>query len=128
ADIQLKASQQSLVVEGIIESGKSPQIILTHSLPFATSYDTSVLQDLFIHHAQITVSTQNRQVTLIEKEIDTLPGILLYYYEPQDTQHLKEMAEYTSQWKIQTKQKKLEATTTTPRRGFVLDSIWWEPT
>lgn len=128
ADIQLKASQQSLVVEGTIESGTTPQIILTHSLPFATSYDTSVLQDLFIHHAQITVSNQNSQVTLVEKEIDTIPGVSLYYYVPEENQSFIGIAGTTYQLKIETEQKTLEATTTIPRHGFVLDTIWWEPT
>ncbi len=44
------------VVEGWIENGQYPHVILTHNLPFFTSVDSAQLSEIVIRYAKVTVS------------------------------------------------------------------------
>lgn len=127
AHIQMHQTDQSLVVEGTIENGKAPKVVLTHSLNYFSSIDAAILQGLFVHDAQINVSTPYQEVQLIEKEVDTLLGAKYYYYEPSNPNTFRGKIGRTYTLQIKIKGQTLKATTTIPAGGFILDTIWWAP-
>lgn len=125
AHIRVHQARQSLVVEGIIENGKAPRVILTHSLNYFSALDASLLEKLFVHDAQITVTTEGSVIQLVEKEVDTLLGIKYYYYEPEQPGTFYGQAGETYTLQIEAGDQSLSAVTTIPANGFYLDSIWW---
>src|SRR5690625_3020703 len=120
-------SEQKLVVEGIIENGKPPYIILTRSQDYFSAINIDLLKKIFVHHAEITVSAKGRQITLVEKEKDTSMGAKFYYYAPKGSNNFKGIPGTTYQLSINDNGKIFEAETTIPSHGFKLDSLWWEP-
>lgn len=116
AHIQMHQTDQSLVVEGTIENGKAPKVVLTHSLNYFSSIDATILQGLFVHDAQINVSTPYQEVQLIEKEVDTLLGAKYYYYEPSNPNTFRGKIGRTYTLQIKIKGQTLKATTTIPGR------------
>jgi len=86
-NINLKPGPQQLVVQGEIENGGPPVILLTHSIGFFSSVDFSSLQDIFVHQATVTVSDGVRTVPLKEYVIDTL-GSTKFYFWTVDTGNL----------------------------------------
>lgn len=127
ANIRVHQTKQDLVVEGIIEKGKAPRVIITHSLNFFSAIDASLLDSLFVHHAQITVSNNRGSVRLVEKKVDTLFDIPYYYYEPEHSRDFIGRAGGTYTLHIEAEGQTLNAVTTIPSGGFYLDSIWWIP-
>ncbi len=127
ANLHIHQTRQSLVVEGTIENGKAPRVILTHSLNYFSAIDASILEALFVHDAQITVSGNEDTVRLVEKEVDTLFGARYYYYEPEDPYAFRGRKGGTYTLHIEAEGQSLKATTTIPATGFYLDSIWWLP-
>lgn len=58
------------VVEGWIESGGYPYVILTHNLPFFTSVDSAQLAEVIIRWAKVTVSSgaETEVLTLVRDD------------------------------------------------------------
>ncbi len=69
--INLKTGEPSLVVEGQIENGSVPFVMLTKSIGYFANIDLNTLQNSFVHNAKVTVSDGIRTVTLKEYTIDT---------------------------------------------------------
>lgn len=124
-NISLHHAQEELVVDGSIENGKPPKVVLTRSLNYFSEIDTTILQDLFVHDAKITVSDKNRTVTLVEYSRDTLLGHKYYYYAPDSNQRFLGRRGNTYLLHIQAKGKSYQAETSIPAGGFRVDSIWW---
>lgn len=63
-------SEPQIVVEGYIEAAGDqsapPYVLLTRTLPFFTTLDSSEFGDFFVHDAQITVDDGTNQVNLTE--------------------------------------------------------------
>lgn len=76
-----------LVVDGTVESGKSPVIYLTKSLNFFEPITADNLVGLFIHDAVVIVSDGDRTEQLQEYRQASAGGYDLYYYsvDPDDT-------------------------------------------
>ncbi len=127
ANIHLHQAEQNLVVEGTIENGKAPRVILTHSLNYFSAIDLTILEKLFVHGARITVSGDNNTVQLVEKKVDTLFGAQYYYYEPAYPETFRGRKGSTYTLHIEAEGQSLNAVTTIPADGFYLDSIWWIP-
>lgn len=53
---ELKDYKPQFVVEGWIEEGEYPYVILTHNLPFFTKLDSAQLSEVVIRWAKVTVS------------------------------------------------------------------------
>ncbi len=68
-EFNLEDSEPKLVVEGSIEEGLPPIVILTKSLGFFSKIDLSSLENSFLHGAEITVSDDQNTVVLKEYEI-----------------------------------------------------------
>ncbi len=125
--IQLHEANQNLVIEATIEDGGAPRVVLSQSVNYFSTIDATILKKLFVHDAQISVidSISQHSISLTEKEVDTLAGNKYYYYEPEDNKSFTGKRGHTYKLRIQTEGKAFEATTTIPRNGFFLDSIWW---
>lgn len=70
-DINLDTGEPSLVVEGGIENGSPPFVMLTNSIGYFAQIDLNTLQNSFEHDAVVTVSNGTRTVTLREYTVDT---------------------------------------------------------
>ena len=75
--LDLETAPEKLVVEGHIEPGLPPYVILTHNLPFFDLTDLEDLEQLFVHGAEVTVSDGSDTYTLKELCSDSLPDSLL---------------------------------------------------
>lgn len=125
--VALQHRADELVVEGKIENGGYPQVILTRSLDYFSRISPEQLQQSFVHDAKVTVSNGNRTMQLQEYAIDTA-GVRLYVY----TVNMAQLAtafrgrlnqQYTL--KITVGGKSYQAVTTIPPIGLVIDSMWW---
>ncbi|MFY7965553.1 MAG: DUF4249 domain-containing protein [Chitinophagaceae bacterium] len=131
-DIDFKTNQTNdvLVVDGIIEDGKAPQIILTKSLNYFSAINANIVANSFVHNAIITINDGNITSKLKEVEVPLGIGYSLYYYtndaatpatniygvqgKKYDLKIISNGAEYTS-------------TTTIPFLTKKCDSLWWKP-
>ncbi len=65
------------VVEGWIENGQYPHVILTHNLPFFTSVDSAQLSEIIIRYAKITVSDGlNTEILTGGKDANYFPSFV----------------------------------------------------
>ncbi len=140
--LQLPEGEEKLVVEGHIEQGAPPVVVLTRSVPIFAPIDLTKLNEAFVHDAKITVSTSGQSVTLQEFSSAQLPpqivqqiedqygislggssGFELYFYST--TQMLGEVGKiYDLQ--IEHEGKLLTAKTSIPQLNPI-DSLWTEP-
>jgi len=78
--INLGTSPTQVVVEGAVETGLPPYVLLTSTISFFSTVNLGTLQNSFIHNANITVSDGTKTVTLIEYTIDTGNNNKFYIY------------------------------------------------
>lgn len=126
-DLALHRATQQLVVEGTIENDKSPVVVLTRSQDFFSSIDTTILNNLFVHGATITVTGTGRTVALVEQEVDTLNGNRYYFYAEDSADTKRFLGRRGEQYAlhIEADGQILDASTTIPAGGFRVDSVWW---
>ncbi len=80
-NFNLASSPSQLVVDGSIENGKPPTIVLSSSLNYFSQINQPILENSFVHNAVVTVSngTQTQQLKEYSIPADTT-GYTLYYY------------------------------------------------
>jgi len=78
--INLGTSAAKVVIQGAIENGKVPYVILTSTISFFSNVDLATLQNSFLHDAVITVSDGTKTTTLKEYSIDTGANNKVYIY------------------------------------------------
>lgn len=71
--LDLPQSPQKLVVEGHIENGQFPYVVLTRNFSFYSGVDPGQLQDLFVHDALVIMSDGTTDYQLTELCLSTLP-------------------------------------------------------
>jgi hypothetical protein len=64
--IDIPAGQEQLVVEGHIEQGAPPVVVLTRSMPVFAGFSPADIEASFVHGAQVVVSSAGRSYTLKE--------------------------------------------------------------
>jgi hypothetical protein len=69
--VKLSDGDPSLVVEGAIETGVPPYVVLTTSIGYFAKIDLNTLQNSFVHGAVVKVSDGTKTVNLKEYTIDT---------------------------------------------------------
>lgn len=72
--ISLPAGNTSLVVNGQIETGLPPYVVLTRSIGYFSKVDLKTLEGSFIHDAVVTVSDGARTFRLREYPFDSTSG------------------------------------------------------
>ncbi|MCW3084197.1 MAG: hypothetical protein JWP12_1563 [Bacteroidetes bacterium] len=119
-NVTLPGSQSKVVIEGSIENGKYPEVILTKNIPLFSSVSGGGLTDLFILDARIYVSS-NGMVDTLGLTVDSSSSLGLVYKGhtiigiPGQSYNLTVIAQGNT----------YTATTTIPA-PIALDSVWWK--
>lgn len=129
-NIKLNGGAPKVVVDGFIETGLPPVVVLTNSFSYFSKIDLNTLEDAFIHDAHITVSNGLQEVTLKEYALDTGINSNNYYFYSVDTADLSALLfqgqpEMFYTLRVTTNGKTYESTTKIPAVK-PLDSIWYE--
>ena len=77
--INIAPGQTSLVIEGQIENGLPPFVMITKSMGFFSKVDLSTLENNFIHGALVTISDGTITDTLKEYNLDTTNASFYFY-------------------------------------------------
>jgi hypothetical protein len=129
-DFKLKDSEPKLVVEGTIENGRPPVVILTRSIGFFSRITPQILAGSFVHNADVFVSNGTLTHKLKEYAVPAGQGITLYFYSI-DSSSLATafVGQLNSQYslRIVSEGKEYTATTTIPNITKRVDSVWWKP-
>lgn len=117
-----------LVVEGVIESGEYPRVILSKSLNFFSKISSSELANSFVRNAVVTVSNGEKKHTLKEYELNVGPGFSIYYYSI-DSAHMgtafKGELNKNYSLEINVDGKKYNATTTIPALAKTISKLYY---
>ncbi len=128
--LALHHTESPLVVEGTIETGKPPVVILTRSMDFFSMITPALMASAYVHGAVVEVSDGQRTITLKEYAADTTNGNKVYFYTVDSTQLQqgftgKRGGVYSL--KIEAEGNTYEAVTTIPAKGMRIDSLWYMP-
>jgi hypothetical protein len=143
--LKLPEGEEQLVVEGHIEQGAPPVVVLTRSVPVFSEVSPEALQQSFVHGAQVTVTSQGQPYILQEvssaafteelRQVVSMQlglplgsltgnsGFLLYIYTSDE---LKGEIGQSYQLHIGHEGRTLAASTTIPQLN-PLDSLWLVP-
>jgi len=119
-----------LVVDGTIETGQAPIIVLTKSLGYFSSISPAQLQNSFVRNAVVEISDGTVTHRLKEYTISLAPGAFFYYYSNDATNPAtaiigKNNTRY--QLRIVENGEVYTSSTFIPSdNGRKLDSIWWQ--
>lgn len=69
--VNISSGKPKLVVEGAIETGLPPYVILTHSIGYFSKIDLSTVENSFVHGAIVKVSDGTTTIQLKEYGLDT---------------------------------------------------------
>jgi len=125
-NLNLPTPAYQLVVEGHIENGTNPYVILTHNAAYFSTFTPADIANTFVHGALITVSNGAQTDTLHELSYDTA-GIVAYIYT--DVLSKKPIVGQVGQsysLYINSNGKVLTSVTTIPQLT-PLDSVWVVP-
>ncbi len=76
-EVDIPDAEDKLVVEGRIEPGLPPIVILTRTMGYFEPTDINAFQEMFVHNADIRVSNGTNEVSLLEICTSSLPDSLL---------------------------------------------------
>jgi hypothetical protein len=122
--VNLPDGEESIVVEGYIENGGSPLVILTRDLPYFAALNLADLNNLFVKGARVTVSTGSDSVVLSEFQIP-VPGQDSLVAVVYTTFLMAGEVGKTYRLRIEAEGKVISSQTTIPPL-VPLDSIWFE--
>jgi hypothetical protein len=130
--IELEPEQQpsKLVVEGQIESGQAPIVVLSSSLNYFSTIDAATLNGSYVHNAKVIITSGNKTYTLKEVTVPLNGGYFFYYYTTNQSSPATSLfGEYgkTYNLSIETGGKQYNASTTIPFLTKKIDSLWWKP-
>jgi len=129
-DIKLKDEGAKLVVEASIENGEAPRVVLTRSIGYFSTITTSQVLNSFVHNASVFVSDGSRTHQLKEYTVPAAPGINLYYYSTDSAQlatAITGQLDHSYSLRIVSEGQTYTATTTIPKLGKRIDSLFWRP-
>jgi len=75
--VDLPTTEARLVIEGVIEQGQPPYLILTRTESFFDPTDANSISQIFVHGAQVTVDDGSIQFPLTELCSDQIPDSLI---------------------------------------------------
>lgn len=118
-DFTMENYQQSLVIEGWIEQGQYPRVVLTRSAAYFDKIDSVSIRELVVTTAKVTVSDgENEEVLTLKVNEDFFPP-----YQYQGTE-IKGEEGKSYHLKVETGGKTYQATTYIPPRPQI-DSLWF---
>ena len=126
--VKLNDAQTKLVVEASIENGAPPTVVLSNSLDYFSEISPEILQNSFVHDADISIS--NGVLTHKLKEYSTTQGDYTFYYYSIDSSDLSTAfagelnRSYSLHIKVQGND--YSAVTTIPNITKKVDSVYWK--
>jgi hypothetical protein len=125
-DIQIEPNQNQakMVVDAEIENGQAPIVVLSSSLNYFSTIDTSTLFASFIKGAKVQINNGTKTVTLQVNEL-RFPqgGRYVFYTTPLNDPMLGEIGK-TYQLSIEYQGQQYQSTTTIPLITKTIDSLW----
>lgn len=117
-----------LVVDAQIETNEAPVVVLTKSMNYFSNINPTILNNLFVRNATVTVS--NGSQTHVLREYPITVGTATFYVYTKDfanpsTAFVGEEGK-TYQLTIQTNGETYTASTTIPFLTKKIDSVWWK--
>lgn len=118
-----------LVVDAEIENGRPPIVVLSKSLNFFTTIDSSELTASYVRNATVTIQEGTTVYPLKEFELRDTSGNRFYYYstDPQVSPQLIGQFGKTYKLSITVDGKSYTGETSIPLLTKTMDSIWWKP-
>ncbi len=140
-EVDVPEIEQQYVVEGRIEQGRPPLVLLTRTQPYFSETDRSAYEERFVHGAKITVSNDQKRVQLHEICSSEVPDSLLGTFagvsglSPETLQEI-DLCIYSTQaligipgeryeLRIEVGDKRIRSSTGIPH-PVSLDSAWFE--
>lgn len=128
--IDLPKTEETIVVEGWIETDGFPFVLLTQNLPYFGSINLDTLNDFFVEDAIIDVSNGTDTMRLEAIQLDTAGQTVVAYGPPlvdifTGNAFVGEAGK-TYSIKIQAEGQTVTGKTYIPH-SLPIDSIWWEP-
>ncbi len=127
-NIEPELQTPKLVVEGQIESGQSPVVVLSNSLNYFSTIDVATLNNSYVHGAKVSITEGNKNYALKEVVIPLSGGYFFYFYTTPSSANLIGDFGKTYNLKIETGGVLYEATTNIPLLTKKMDSLWWKKT
>lgn len=127
--INTGTTEQLLVVEGQIENGEYPIVVLSKSLNYFTKISPDILANSFVRNATIDISngTLTHRLKEYTVPVNAQYSISFYSIDPANLATAFEGAfNKTYTLTINAEGKNYNATTTIPNPTRRIDSLWWE--
>lgn len=121
-DVKLPNSDKKIVIEGSIENGKFPQVIITRTIPLFSSVSGTSATDFYVLDAKVYVSNGIITDTLA-LAIDSSSALGVVY---QGSSIIGIAGQNYSLTVVAADGNTYKATTTIPY-PVALDSVWWKP-
>jgi hypothetical protein len=127
--IQTDTTSPKLVVDAEIENDLPPTVILSSSLGYYATIDSTVLTNSFIHNAIVTISDGSKTHQLKEYKVAAATGFVYYYSSDPATPTTYIKGEFGKQYqlKISYQNQVYTSNTTIPNLTKKIDSLWWQP-
>ncbi len=128
-DIKLDDTSESLVVDGSIENGQPPLLILSRSLNYFSKIDPEILQNSFVRHAEVYISDGAKKHRLKEDSVVNSTGNAIYFYSNDPANPSTAIfgaLNTTYTLEINADGKQYKASTTIPAISRRIDSLWWD--
>ena len=129
-NFKLKDEPPQMVVEATIENDQWPIVLLSHSVGFFSQISINLLENIFVHDAEVYISDGSLTHKLKEYTVPVAPGLNLYYYSI-DSAHLntafRGTLSHAYSLRIVSGGQEYNANTTIPQITKKIDSIWWKP-
>lgn len=126
----LNETDSKLVVEATIENNQPTLVILSKTVGYFSKIDPTILQNSFVHNAEVYVSNGTLTHKLKEYTINFGNGYSGYYYSI-DSSNLASafvgQLNHTYSLRILAEGKEYTAVTTIPQITKRIDSLWWKP-
>lgn len=129
-NIQPQSQKPLLVVDGMIENGQRPLILLSTSLDYFSKIDPQVLVASVVKDAKVTLSdgTNLKALKAYQQSIGGLYNLTYYSSDTASsaTDVIGEIGK-TYSLQIEYNNQKYASVTTIPPVAKTIDSIWWKP-
>lgn len=128
-NIQPDTQKPLLVVDGNIENGKDPVVILSKSIEYFSSLNTNAILNSLVKNATVTLSNGSKTIKLKQYSLSFGGGYSIVYYTNDSTNPSAAIKgelgkRYTLQ--IDFEGQKYVSTTSIPLVKRTCDSVWWK--
>jgi hypothetical protein len=128
-DFELHDQPDKLVVEATIENDQAPVVILTKSIGYFSTISVDLLNQSFVHGADVSVSNGTLTHKLKEYSKPVGNGVSIYYYTTDSSSigtSFKGELNHSYSLKVISEGKEYTASTTIPNITKKVDSVWWK--